>query len=508
MVFIMLKFYNIVYLLKASMKYISYLFLLFFSLNSYGQDTLIIDASFEETALYSTIEYHHDIENNQDISSIQSKEFLLFNTSFPGLKNAKFWFHFNLENTFSEQREIVLKIKTHTISHLTIYKVTGNSVKTVYQFSNSFKKKIDIPIELQAALTTKFYIEVAFTRSVFFPSKIVTIEKNESLNNSSLINDALFYGFSLVVLIINLLFFITTKNRFFLYYCILLMAITLSFMNVQGLFYCFFDSYGAEFKIFMVLLLNLAVMIAYILFTTSALGLNKHYPRHKLLGGTLLVFFLIFSLLYLITYNMYWYSFVKIIYFSTTIIYWFYGVLLFKKLVYARFLTLAYTILLGIQIAFMLSINFGYTEIGFTEQYYKIGFVIEMLVFLYAISYRHKKIETERQHIENQLKEKLKTTHNIISQNKLIEDKINSTKTPTLTEEEVYKLFAAKFNLTTRELELCKFIVKGDSNEEITLKASIKITTVKYHVSNIFKKLQVKNRTEILALYILFKGNK
>jgi len=55
------------------------------------------------------------------------------------------------------------------------------------------------------------------------------------------------------------------------------------------------------------------------------------------------------------------------------------------------------------------------------------------------------------------------------------------------------------FNLTARELEVLPLLVEGQSNAEIAAQLHISISAVKYHVGNIFSKLEVSNRTEAAA---------
>lgn len=58
------------------------------------------------------------------------------------------------------------------------------------------------------------------------------------------------------------------------------------------------------------------------------------------------------------------------------------------------------------------------------------------------------------------------------------------------------------FNLTERELQVLEMIVQGASNAEISDHLVITEATVKYHISNILKKLGVSNRTEAAALAV------
>ncbi|MCI0511846.1 response regulator transcription factor [candidate division KSB1 bacterium] len=56
-----------------------------------------------------------------------------------------------------------------------------------------------------------------------------------------------------------------------------------------------------------------------------------------------------------------------------------------------------------------------------------------------------------------------------------------------------------QFGLTNRELELLSLLSEGASNVEIAEKLFISIKTVKTHVTHIFEKLKVRNRTEAVT---------
>lgn len=52
------------------------------------------------------------------------------------------------------------------------------------------------------------------------------------------------------------------------------------------------------------------------------------------------------------------------------------------------------------------------------------------------------------------------------------------------------------YNLSDREKEVCKLIVLGYSNKEISNELYISLNTVKNHLNNIYKKLGVSDRTQ------------
>ena len=59
-----------------------------------------------------------------------------------------------------------------------------------------------------------------------------------------------------------------------------------------------------------------------------------------------------------------------------------------------------------------------------------------------------------------------------------------------------HPLHAAALGLTERELTILGALARGLSNDEIAKEFWVAPQTVKFHLSNIYRKLGVKNRTE------------
>ncbi len=55
-----------------------------------------------------------------------------------------------------------------------------------------------------------------------------------------------------------------------------------------------------------------------------------------------------------------------------------------------------------------------------------------------------------------------------------------------------------KLNLTSREHEVLQLLTRGHSNSEIAEKLFLSLSTVKTHASNLFVKMDVKNRTQAI----------
>lgn len=61
--------------------------------------------------------------------------------------------------------------------------------------------------------------------------------------------------------------------------------------------------------------------------------------------------------------------------------------------------------------------------------------------------------------------------------------------------------------LTAREQELLSWLSRGRTNQQIAGDLSISLNTVKFHLKNLYGKLDVKNRAQAVACYLNASGN-
>lgn len=66
--------------------------------------------------------------------------------------------------------------------------------------------------------------------------------------------------------------------------------------------------------------------------------------------------------------------------------------------------------------------------------------------------------------------------------------------------------FFSKCRITPREQEVIRLVASGKSNQEIETDLCISIKTVKRHLSNIFEKLEVRNRVQLVNRYLQESG--
>jgi len=67
--------------------------------------------------------------------------------------------------------------------------------------------------------------------------------------------------------------------------------------------------------------------------------------------------------------------------------------------------------------------------------------------------------------------------------------------------DEIAEESVPSFPLTKREMEVVELLVNGSSNAEIASRLYLSETTVKKHVSHIFKKMNIKSRGQLIRLY-------
>ena len=63
-----------------------------------------------------------------------------------------------------------------------------------------------------------------------------------------------------------------------------------------------------------------------------------------------------------------------------------------------------------------------------------------------------------------------------------------------------WQAISAKFNISRRECEIMRLLLNGRSNRDIEAALFISIKTVKNHISHIYKKLNIKNRIQLINL--------
>ena len=461
--------------------FITYLFNVFFS---FSQDKITLDSLITEKRITPYLHYYQDLSKSETLKSIENKKFSLYaDKTFPGQQKQKIWFKLSLKKSENENEDFFFLINTVAIEKLVLYQKRELEFETKYEFYKDGQKNIEIPFHLIDDID--FLFEVQFSKCIYFPLEIKDKQSLEKLNKKNLVIYGLYYGFVLLVLIINIFFYWQTRESFFLCYIFLAISIALILFELDGFVFFLFEA--SNWIINMDILLHVLLLVSVMFFTNVALRLDKNLPKVRWLGVIIIVLNLISFLVYLASDAIFWYSLGEFFNLIGLLFYLFAAAWFFKKLVFARFMFLGYSVIYITSFFYVLPSEFGMIDLGFSPTAFKIGSIIEMIVFLYAISFRHQLLSEEKNSLTKQLK---------LHKKQLIEHNQKSK----LKIEKRLEKFKIESKLTRREIEVLDSILKGKRNKEIAKELFISVATVKYHCAKLYTKTEVKNRSELINL--------
>ncbi|MDM1398122.1 helix-turn-helix transcriptional regulator [Myroides odoratimimus] len=145
---------------------------------------------------------------------------------------------------------------------------------------------------------------------------------------------------------------------------------------------------------------------------------------------------------------------------------------------------------------YTVQINTGIDQFSyFSINVFRFISAAEIITITFAIIYKVRDLQNQnneyRLEIENYL-QILDQKNSELLNSENVEHKIRHTSTLDSLRE--------KYNLTSREIEVLECLWQGLSNNQISEKLFISLSTTKYHVSNLYTKLEIKSRTHIQQL--------
>ena len=461
------------------------IFLLSWAISN-GQHAITIDSTFTHKNIQEDLAYYRLTNAEMDLSPLDL-DFSPLHRNFFLVQNTHFWFSFQLDNTTSMPKELRLILETYSFGQLTIYKKEHpQALKEIYQFTQKRDHHIEVPLRLEQGETTTYYLKVFFTKCVYLPAKLQSIDYYEATITKNLTYTSVFYGIMFMVTLLNLFFYRSTKEIIFLLYAFWVFSLALLIMELDGLFYellgntPFIKDLNLPFRI--------QTITALFLFVATAIDLKNYFPKLYRRTIVLILINAAFNALYIITQKLLWYNLGEFLNSTLFLIYLFISVRLWNKTIYARYIAIGFILLLMTTIPYVLYEEYGVRTTHTSLTHIKIGSFIEMVLFLMAISYRHKILIQERENIKKEL-----DAQEVKSQN--------------AAKDRFKKQFLAlkdQYELTQREAQITALILKGKSNQDIAQELDIKLTTVKYHISNIFTKLDISKREQLHKLVLDF----
>lgn len=440
------------------------------------------------------LSYHKVVDTSVNRENIIYQDFIKMpSSSSLGYKNGTYWFQLEVINTKEDNNEIIY-IPTHNIEKAILFKLTegkliqqgvsGNSIasqKLAYNYK--FPTFVLKPRKEEKSI---YFLKVHFPKEANFPLAILNenVFHSKTLSNQSF--HSFYYGLVLMILILNLFFYLKFRKIIFIYYAIFLLSMSMGMLLYDGSFINLFRTlpYGKHLEFSMRLLEEISL----ILFSISFLELKSKTPIFVKYVFIFPFTMVLFYCLYLYTDAFIFEALGDVIGISVFLYIWLIGIAHLKKTIYAKFFVLGYLLILPVGIYYFIGYGFGLWQINGDIKWAKIAGFVDILVFSYALTYRMKVREEENKNMVIELKR-------LIENSDLLKDTPKNKVDPYLQLLSTNNLTSEP--LTIREIELLKDIVQGLTNSQIAEKNFISINTVKTHIRNIYSKLEINNRDEL-----------
>tara|TARA_B100000809_G_scaffold3549_1_gene3829 strand:- start:34790 stop:36199 length:1410 start_codon:yes stop_codon:yes gene_type:complete len=423
-------------------------------------------------------------DNHFDKNSIQKQLFTPIENPRISHENGVYWFKIELDSLAISENLLVFDFIEPSIKEVTLF--SNSSLIATKQASlwNS-----SITIEVNKPVSIHYYVKALFKRQVHFPLTVMNSANFTSSKNSFFLKAGLYYGLSFMVFIINLIFFVSLKDRTYLYYCCFLAMLNLAYTGFDGICYWIFSLENSDFYI---ILTHYIIQVSGVLFAAKFLNLKTHQPKANIIGTVVLILNFVMYATFFITDDFLFCAIGDLIGMSILTYYWFLGLLTLKKETSAIFFVIGYVMVLFVAIFFLIPLNFGLSFMSLSLNHLKIGALVEMLILTYAITYRVQKMQKQSIQIQFEIGQHLK---HILQ----LEEKLDSKGSNSTNLNQKIENLTKRYNLTDREADVLQLISQGYNQSKIAESLFISINTVKFHSRNLYEKLDVKNKTEITA---------
>lgn len=308
-----------------------------------------------------------------------------------GLDNGIYWFKIELSRT--DQTQFIRLPSAHLID-CQLYR--DHESIPVLPKTRYYAFEI-APLEKEAT----FYLKVDAIKEAFIPITISTDQAYQSSKNRNLYIYFAFYGFMLAIILFSLISFFQYRDHTYLLYILLTIGVNWPPAIHEGLFSFFLSPTTVNF--FLEPLSHLLCGIFSALFTYQYLNLSQDKNRFIPIVGTIMgIGFLAFlSYLYSRSYELF--ISLDILMMIVLTVCMSYGIMNFTRNDYAKFFTIALFPLLIAAYDFYIFPAFGFKLLGLTLDQYRIGNVIELVVFTIAIGYRGRMLSTEKEKMQQKI---------------------------------------------------------------------------------------------------------
>jgi len=320
-----------------------------------------------------------------------------------------------------------------------------------------------------------------------------------SLESSRMLRIGWYYGLALMSVIFNIVFYLIFRDKRFIAYCLLLFTTFLSFFYEDGMFYYLTDGrWTMDYFTIWNICVTAIISLAFTYYFLDLERVLRPYIKGYLLASAIL---LSGALLQTLTDSLLVFHVVSASCFVFAFAALYLAIRRFRKDVYARFLVLSFSLVVLTGICYVL---YAYVDpskyASFDIGVLRLVSAIEIISISFAIIFKVKALQEENERYRNALNTYLRELELLNNQRPLRENGQAKEMPYLRTKQEIAEELKELYDLTEREIEVLRCIWEGLTNKEIADKLFITVSTTKYHVSNLYLKLDVKNRNQALVL--------
>jgi len=359
--------------------------------------------------------------------------------------------------------------------------------------SSSFGTPFVVHNMLAASNQFSFFEENSYKNNNFIPqadivnssySSTSSSIQNGFLDRETIFRQGAFYGFALMLILLNLVCYILFDEKIFMFYSLALAGIIATFFFVDGLpaLLGFSTTQNPEALQATLLLISAAFSA---LFASKYLSHNEFFPKLHWVTIPLLSVGVIALFIAWFAPNSFTIALTNTIAYAIVTCYFTTGVILFSKKNYAKFYVIAYCIPLLFAIDFFVLRSFGIEFLSTQASHLKAASLVEMLVLTYAIMYRMRAIKEENQLRQTELRIFLKR-----------QEVVNRKNAEKLMEEVYLENLIMHYDLDGLEIKLLQYISEGKDNVKIARKLKVSEVEIEQYTRDLYEKLEISEHIQ------------
>ncbi|MGB0776798.1 MAG: LuxR C-terminal-related transcriptional regulator [Flavobacteriaceae bacterium] len=465
------------------------LFLVLFSFNIFAYEVKIVNQSEFDFNSPNYIEYVKE-GSGIDINKLNEVDFfhLEERTETDG---GIYWYRLSVENEDSLNHIGILSLQINGIYSSEAYVKLGNEISPLKKFlKDRFESYY---VSLKPNSSVEIYIKVDHATSNAFNYSFSSPEAFNVLSSEEFFMLGLHYGFSTMILVFFIIFYLILRQNLFLKLFGFFLSLYLMHLCHDG----YVTQWVGNERLAVIIdaLTHMSLLVFIIVFSREFLSSVLYFKYDKMgvniLGGISLLLYLLF----IITDEFVFFSLADIGMMLIVSVYLLESFFSFQRLPSSRLF------FLGILVVFisgwfsLIPFNFGDPERFIPYDYVKYGLDITGLFMVVGLIFNFREIRMTNIQSMRRLRNFYRIVDNLKTE--LAEQKLNEKDRRKVTKKKVYE-FGESRGLSKRELEVYWLVCEGLTNSEIADKIFVSVNTVKYHLKNVFIKIEVDSRKDFL----------